>query len=213
MNLELDHLTIIAPSLEAGVAHVRDRLGIEMSAGGKHPEMGTHNRLLRLSDRVFLEVIAVDPAANAPARPRWFGLDDSDAVAAAWDKGRRLRAWVARTGDLDGVLARHGNVLGRKTRASRGDRSWLFSVLPDGSLPMDGIAPCVIDWGSRGCPAPEMPDVGASLLSIWLAHPDPSWVAELYKELGVVNPPEVRRSAEIRYGAMIHTHGGTKELG
>jgi len=33
---------------------------------GAHPLMGTHNRLLALGD-LYLEVIAVDPAAQPPA--------------------------------------------------------------------------------------------------------------------------------------------------
>jgi Glyoxalase-like domain len=200
MMLKLDHLTIIAPSLEVGAAHVCDQIGIEMSAGGKHPEMGTHNRLLRLGDEVFLEVIAVDPAAEMSTRPRWFGLDDADAVQSAWDKGRRLRAWVAQTNDLDTVLARHGVLPGHKTRVSRGDRSWVFSVPPDGSLPIDGVAPSVMDWGSRGCPATGMPDLGANLVSFLIEHPDPVWVAELYERLGVASPPKVGRAPRSAIG-------------
>jgi hypothetical protein len=210
--LRLDHLTIVAPSLEAGAAHVLEQIGIPMQAGGKHPEMGTHNLLLRLSAEAFLEVIAVDPAAETPSGPRWFGLGDAETVRSAWSEGRRLRGWVARTDDLDSVLSRHEVLLGHKTRVSRGDRSWLFSLLPDGSLPFDGVAPPVIDWGDRGSPAPAMPDLGARLASFQIEHPDPAWCRELYKELGVANPPEVRKGAQIRYRAMIDTPGGMKEL-
>lgn len=208
---KLDHLTIIAPSLEAGAAHVRAQLGVDMPAGGKHPEMGTHNLLLRLGEAVFLEVIAVDPAARRPAGPRWFGLDGSDAVQAAWDDGRRLRGGVAQTGDLDAVLARHGAVLGKKTRITRGDRSWLFAVPADGALPGDGIAPSVMDWGARGSPAPAMADLGATL-SFHVEHPDPDRVTALYAGLGVVDAPEVRPGAQMRYRAVIRTPGGIKEL-
>jgi hypothetical protein len=211
-SLKLDHLTVIAPTLQEGVAHVREQIGLEMQAGGTHPEMGTHNRLLRLRNDVFLEVIASDPAADRPARSRWFGLDDAEAVRSAWEEGRRLRGWVARTGDLDAVLARHGAVLGEKTRVSRGDRSWFFSVLRDGSLPVGGVAPPVIDWGDRGSPVSGMPDVGAGLMSFLIEHPDPTWVLDLYTRLGVANPPEVRQGAQLRYRALIQTPSGTKEL-
>ena len=122
--LELDHLTIIAPTLEAGAAYVREAIGIEMRPGGKHPEMGTHNLLLRLGESVFLEVIAVDPDAAAPAGPRWFGLDQAETVLSAWENRRRLRGWVARSDALDATLALHGKMLGQKTRVSRGARDW-----------------------------------------------------------------------------------------
>ena len=210
--LKLDHLTIIAPSLEVGADHVRDRLGVDMPTGGKHPEMGTHNLLLRLSNEVFLEVIAVDPDAAPPARPRWFGLDDSAAIQSDWDDGFRLRGWVAQTEDLDGVLARQGDLLGQKTRVSRGDRTWLFAVRTDGSLADDGIAPSVMDWGERGSPAPEMKDIGAKLISFHIEHPDPSHVTDLYRRLGVSNGPRVQRGLRLRYRAFIETPDGMREL-
>jgi len=210
--LVLDHLTVVAPTLAEGVDHVRACLDIDIPYGGAHPEMGTHNHLLRLGDDVFLEVIAVDPAVQAPGSARWFGLDDANAVRSAWDAGRRLRGWVVRTDDLGPVIARHGDVLGYKTRVSRGDRSWLFLVPSDGSLPAEGVAPSVIDWGYRGCPALAMPDLGARLASFVIEHPDPAGVTHLYKELGVANPPDVQKGAQVRYRATIGTPEGMREL-
>jgi Glyoxalase-like domain len=183
-----------------------------MPYGGAHPEMATHNHLLRLGDDVFLEVIAVDPTAENPERRRWFGLDDATAIRNAWDDGRRLRGWVVRTHDLDAITARHGGLLGHKTRVSRGDRSWHFLIPADGSLPAAGFAPSVIDWGDRGCPAPAMPNLGAKLLSFSIEHPDPAAIAELYTRLEVVDPPDVRHGAEPRYRARIQTPAGIGEL-
>lgn len=60
-RLILDHITVVARSLDEGVAHVCDALGIKMPSGGAHPAMGTHNRLMALGPGFFLEVIAVDP--------------------------------------------------------------------------------------------------------------------------------------------------------
>ncbi|WP_338661483.1 VOC family protein [Pararoseomonas sp. SCSIO 73927] len=212
MTLVLDHLVVVAPGLEEGVAHVRDLLGIEMGPGGAHPEMGTHNRLLRLGDGAFLEVIAIDPAAAAPARPRWFGLDDTAARRTDWEKGRRLRAWVARTDDLNPVLARHAALLGEAVPVSRGDRRWRFALRPDGALPAGGAMPCVIDWGPRGCPAPAMPDQGARLASFTLEHPDPEGVRSLYDTLGLADAPTVREGPEPRLHAVIDTPAGPRAL-
>ncbi len=210
--LTLDHLAVIAPSLAEGVDHVRACLDIDLPYGGAHPEMGTHNHLLRLGDATFLEVIATDPSAAAPATPRWFGLDDAAAIRSAWDEGRRLRGWVARTRNLDAVLARHGDLLGEKRRVSRGHRSWFFSVRADGLLPAGGVAPPVIDWGDRGCPAPDMPDLGARLLSFVVEHPDPADVSELYRQLGVREGPEVREGGRFRCRATILTPSGPKDV-
>lgn len=210
--LQLDHVVVIAPSLEEGAAHVKAQLGIDMPFGGEHPQMGTHNLLLRLGDAVFLEVIAVNPAAPAPKRARWFGLDDTESVLSAWNEGRRLRAWVAQTRAFDSVLAAHGAWLGESVRVSRGDRSWRFIMRQDGSLPADGVAPPVIDWGERGNPASAMPDHGATLESFIIEHPDPDGVLSLYERMGVTDPPEVRQGERFRYRATIRTPGGVREL-
>ena len=69
MTLTLDHLAISATDLASGVAHVESVLGVALAGGGEHAHMSTHNRLLHLGD-IYLEVIAINPAAPAPAWPR-----------------------------------------------------------------------------------------------------------------------------------------------
>ena len=80
MSTEIDHLVVVADSLDQGVAWCKATLGVVPGPGGKHAFMGTHNRLLNLSSPAFpacyLEIIAIDPNALPPSRPRWFGMDD-----------------------------------------------------------------------------------------------------------------------------------------
>lgn len=222
--LTLDHLTVIAPSLAEGVEHVRASLDMDIPYGGSHPQMGTHNHLLRLSDSVFLEVIAIDPSAPRPNRARWFGLDAQQRLRDAWDAGRRLSGWVARIeaqGEVPGevrgqafdkILTEHGALLGQAVTVSRGERSWRFAVRDDGELPMSGIAPCVIDWGERGTPAPHMPELGVALHSFTLEHPSPEIPHQLYRSLGIQNAPVVVQAHAVKYRAVLRTPNGLREL-
>ncbi len=210
--LQLDHITIIAPSLADGVAHVRECLGIDVPFGRHHQDMGTHNHLLRLGESVYLEIIAVNPDAPRPPHPRWFGLDDQEAVRAAWDNGFRLRGWVARTTDIDSVLARHEELLGKKTQLSAGASFFFFSIPADGSLPLGGVAPSVIDRGGRPPSVAAMADLGAELRAVIVEHPKPDDVADLYGKLGIETPPEVRKGEHFRYRATIQTRDGLREL-
>ncbi|TXM67974.1 VOC family protein [Methylobacterium sp. WL120] len=209
--LTLDHLVIVAPDLAAGVAYVRDGLGIDMPEGGRHREMGTRNHLLRLGPATFLEVIAIDDRAVHPGRPRWFGLDDRDRVRADWEAGRRLRGWVARTDDLDRLLRRHPGLFGDALAVSRGALTWRFAVRPDGAWPEDGALPCPMTWGDGPHPAAAMPDLGCRLAGLTLTHPDPDRIAALYRTLDLADAPTVRAGA-FGYRAEIATPGGLRVL-
>ncbi len=80
--LRLDHLTVIAPTLAEGAAHARDCLDLDVPFGTRHFYMGTHNHRLQLGGNVYLEIVALDPDGTAPARARWFGLDNQEQVRA-----------------------------------------------------------------------------------------------------------------------------------
>ena len=67
MLTRLDHLVVVASTLEAGAQFVEQALGVAPSPGRRHPHMGTHNLLLSLGPAAYLEVAAIDRIR--PANP------------------------------------------------------------------------------------------------------------------------------------------------
>ena len=175
--LRLDHLAVSARSLDEGVAALEAALGVTMAGGGQHPAMGTHNRLLSLGD-LYLEVIAVDPAAPAPDRPRWFDLD-------RFTGPPRLTTWIAATGDMDAVLAKGPPGWGSPMALARGDYRWQMAVPQDGRLPFDGTCPALIQWHGTLHPAAALPDLGLRLNRLTVTHPK---APALRAALGLTDP-------------------------
>lgn len=210
--LTLDHITIIAPTLADGVAHVRDCLGIDVPFGTRHTYMGTHNHRLQLGGSVYLEIVAHDPMGTDPGRARWFGLDDARKVRADWDAGRRLRGWVANAENLASVLSTHPGVFGEEVGLPQSKPAFGFSIPKDGTLPLDGAAPSIIDHRGDPTSMAEIPDLGARLRSWTLEHPDPSTIAAFLDALSIDRPPTIVGGSDIRYRARIETPSGMKEL-
>ena len=210
--LELDHITVIAPSLEEGVAHVQECLGLTVPFGQRHPYMGTHNHLLQLGKSLYLEVVAIDPDGINPNRKRWFGLDDQAKVRADWDAGLRLRGWVARTKEIEKVLHRHRETFGEKVPLPADEPLFLFSIPDDGSLPLNGAAPSIIDRFGKPRSMENTLDLGARLKSFTLEHPEPEQIKALYQRLGMTGGPDLVQSDSLRYRAQIDTPHGTRTL-
>lgn len=210
--LTLDHLTVIAPSLAEGVSHVRECLDLDVPFGQRHSYMGTHNHLLRLGNSVYLEIVAVDPDARSPDRPRWFGLDDVAGVRAAWEDGRRFRGWVARADDIASVLAGREAIFGRKVALPFDNPTFDFAIPDDGSLPLGGAAPSIIDRRGKPRSMATMADLGARLTGFAMEHPDSASVCNLYRQLNVDRPPVIVPGAILRYRATIETAAGPKLL-
>jgi hypothetical protein len=173
VTLALDHLVVAAATLEQGAAWCEVTLGIAPGPGGRHPLMGTHNRLLRLESfpRAYLEIIAIDPHAARPGRTRWFDLDDA-ALQSSIETAPRLIHWVARCDDLDATLAawrRAGIERGEALAASRetpaGLLRWRIAVRPDGQRLFAGALPTLIEWGEVH-PADAMPSAPLRLESL-----------------------------------------------
>ena len=210
--LKLDHLTVIAPTLTEGVAHVRTCLDLDVPFGQRHAYMGTYNHLLQLGGAVYLEIVALDPEADRPGRRRWFGLDDQRKVRVDWDEGRRLRGWVARTDAIDAVIAGREGIFGAKISLPAVNSTFDFAIPEDGSLPLDGVAPSIIDRRGKPRSMATIADPGARLRSFTLEHPDPGAVSALYRELAIDRPPVIVQGTTPRYRAQIETPTGLKEL-
>ncbi|GAB4066272.1 VOC family protein [Ancylobacter sonchi] len=210
--LRLDHLTVIAPTLSEGVAHVRDCLGLDVPFGTRHHYMGTHNHRLQLGNAIYLEIVALDPAGTDPGRARWFGLDNQEQVRSDWNEGRRLRGWVANTDVIDPVVAAYGTMFGDKVSLPAESPTFDFTIPSDGSLPLGGALPSIIDHRGDTAYIASIPDLEARLTSFTLDHPDPAAIATLHRELAIEPRLEIVRGRDIRYRALIQTPGGLKEL-
>lgn len=210
--LKLDHLTVISPTLAEGVEHVRACLDLDVPFGGRHDYMGTHNHRLQLGASTYLEIVALDPDGVDPGRARWFGVDAHQRINADWEQGRRLRGWVANTQSLGAIMSDHPEIFGEEAPLPPDAPTFAFSIPRDGSLPLDGAAPSLIDHRGDASYIDTIPDLGARLISFSLQHPDPTAIANLYQSLDIDRPPAIQRGTEIRYQAVIATPDGLKEL-
>lgn len=184
MIAAVDHLVIAAASLDQGVAWCEATLGIAPGPGGKHPLMGTHNRLLKIATEAFpdayLEIIAIDPAAPPPGRARWFGLDDAGLQARLQGAPQFIHV-VARSSALgsdrqalQGAGLDPGVPLSAGRDTPQGPLAWKIVVRDDGALPCGGALPTLIEWQGRH-PAQAMADSGVTLRALhWAGLPPPA---------------------------------------
>ncbi len=211
MRAELDHLVVAATTLAEGVAHVAALTGAAPVPGGRHPAMGTHNALLRLGPRRYLEVLAIDPEAPAPGRPRWFDLDDP-ALRARLAEGPRLVHWVARTEALDGCLAACPAPLGEVHAMARGSFRWRITIPGDGRRPLGGLLPALIQWDVPAHPADGLPPSPVSLERLEAFHSDPEPARAALAALGLAGAVELARGPAPRLVAALRTPRGLVRL-
>jgi hypothetical protein len=210
-DLALDHLVVAAQTLAAGVAWVEERLGVTATPGGRHVAMGTHNALVRLDERSYLEIIAVDPQGIAPNRPRWFDLDEPR-MRARLAEGPALVHWVVRSRDIaNDVDAAHVD-LGEILPMQRGDFDWRITVPADGHLEARGLVPTLIEWSTPRHPADRLPDRGVRLVALAGEHPEPAPVRATLARLGLSERLKVSYGRSPRLAAMLRTPRGTVTL-
>jgi hypothetical protein len=207
----IDHLVVTAPGLQIGCRYIRETLGLAMHPGGEHTRMATHNCLLKLGDKCYLEVIAINPDAPAPNRPRWFLLDDPST------KGKvRLTTWLARSNDILSAVAKSPLDLGEVETMSRGVLEWRITQRGDGSMPLDGIAPSLIQWSNDKHPAASLGDSGCELVSLEAYHPRSGELQAHLQEIGFRGPLRVYGLADGLQPyllAQIRTPYGVRQLG
>lgn len=163
MTTALDHLVLSCADLGQAAPGVEARLGAALSGVGLHAAMGTHNRLAGLGAS-YLELIATNPQAPPPGRPRWFDLDRFSGPV-------RLTNWVLACDDLYAALALAPAGTGRPMDFARGPYRWRMAVPDDGRLPFDGCFPALIEWHGPAHPVQALPDSGLRLTELRLEHP------------------------------------------
>jgi hypothetical protein len=206
MTSQIDHLVVLASTLDEGVAWCEDTLGITPAAGGEHEKYGTHNRLFKIASPkhplAYFEIIAINPNAPAPkgSVARWFDMDDK-ALQKAVAEEPRLISFVASTDDIKS--ARHalrtqgierGQIVHASRKSSKGMLNWQITVREDGERLFNGCLPTLIQWGKpeatdplRLHPRNSLPRSGVTLQSIAITHPSGAKLQAAYEAIGLAD--------------------------
>jgi hypothetical protein len=167
----LDHLVYATPDLEATCRELEMRLGVRASAGGQHPGRGTHNALISIGPKAYLEIIAPDPL-QPETRPVWFGIDQLT--------GAKLITWAVRVDDLEAFvkeISPNVNVgMVRSGSRKTPEGTTLSWQLTEPQLVQGvGLIPFLIEWNSRRHPA-DSAITGPGLVQLRVEHPEPELI-------------------------------------
>lgn len=230
MNTQIDHLVVVAQTLELGVQWCEATLGITPGPGGEHEQFGTHNRLFKIATPAnplaYFEIIAINPDAKKPAiatAKRWFDMDDAtlrEAVAT----GPRFVHFVVNTSDIQAARNAlkaqgidRGPAVPAKRHSRRGLLQWQITVREDGQRLFNGALPSLIQWGKPDAAEPlrlhprnSLPRSGVTLQSIAVSHPTAVKLQAAYEAIGLAGIAVATGPANI--SATLHTPKGIVEL-
>ena len=202
----VDHLLLGVADREAGIRWVEERTGVRAVIGGSHPGMGTHNALLSLGDRHYLEIIAPDPAQTRLA-DRYQQLKSL--------RTPRLITWAAATDNAEATAKRWRaaglDVLGPNPGSrQRPDGAMMQWVTVSIKTDVETVIPFFIEWGRTVThPSTDSPQ-GCRLETIAFGHPQPANVREVLARMGI--DATVTTSPAASIAAVLHTPKGTLEL-
>lgn len=208
ITAQVDHLVVMAASLDQGVEWCEATLGITPGPGGEHPLMGTHNRLFSIAGpafpRAYFEIIAIQPGvtpARASGKHRWFDMDAPVLQSRVSGEGPQLIHFVASVpGVVSAVkaLAAQGLDRGAIVPVSRQTASallsWRITVRDDGQRLFYGGLPTLIQWG-QACedparaahPLDAMQPSGVRLEALRVSHPQPNKLQAAHAAIGLVD--------------------------
>ena len=177
----LDHMTLIAPSIERGIEVFESLTGVHATEGGKHSVNGTANALASLGDQRYLEIMCPDPDG-----PPAGSLGAQIATVGA----PRFVNYLVRSYNVDavGVAAERFGlridpdfVMSRETLEGQ-TLQWRIGVVAGHDF--GPIVPHFIDWMDSPHPTADCAQ-GCSFVSIRALTPDVEELGAIHSALGI----------------------------
>lgn len=175
-QLQIDHLVVGVPDLQEGIDLVARRTGVRPIYGGEHPGSGTHNALLSLGARQYLELLALRPDA-APGEGSGFMWELIDPVRLRELTGPELLTWAVSTAKAERTIERlqaqgyevSDLISGARKRPDGARLAWkTFRVV---SPEMRGV-PFFIEWEEGSAHPAETSPGGCELVSLAISEPE-----------------------------------------
>ena len=192
LRASLDHLILGASNLAHGIEFVEQRTGVRAAFGGVHPGRGTHNALLSLGPRCYLEILAPDPEQRTLG---WFRSLPQLAEP-------RLVGWMIHPGDLAALAERlrnseiacDGPIESSRLRPDGRTLRWKLLRLTGSRLDL----PILIEWSADSPHPAETAPSGLTLDRFEISSPDPDHLQRTFEILGVELPVTRSDKAELR---------------
>lgn len=205
----IDHFMIAANDLDRLSGEFTALTGVPVAAGGSHPDLGTHNKLIATTSEVYLELIAPNPALEARSDLR----DDIESMDAM--RVHRIIALgsLARFPAIVQAYERAGVpavVRPLSRRAASGEMLNWHLLMPASPNEFGAFAPLFIDWGTATHPSRSLPPAPCTLAACQAAHPDPERIHALWREIGFDIP--LAQGPRARIGITLETPKGRVEL-
>jgi hypothetical protein len=200
----LDHLIWAARDLDEAVEQLYERCGVRARPGGQHPELGTHNALVRLGARSYVEVLAPDPTLRAGTLARQLAALPAPTLL-MWAARTRNAAATAASARTEGYVSTM--IEGRRTGADGRELSWTSVFVSRHGA--GTLIPFFIQWNGARHPALDAAD-GMRLTSFFIETPRPESLRLVLDALDV--KVAVRKGLLDRLVARITTPRGTFEL-
>ncbi len=207
----IDHYMVGAANLDRLSVEFAELAGVGVEAGGRHPDLGTHNALLGTADTTYLELIAPDPAAPCrnPLRDELGNLMHASLCrfivqAAAVDLVDLAQVYEDEGWDAPVYDLRRETPSGEVLR-------WQLMIPEAGESAL--FAPFFIDWQNTPHPSQRLADSGCRWLDAEAGHPHDGWLRALWQRLGVPIPvvratrPYVRVALQTPAGRLV-LHSG-----
>lgn len=150
---------------------------------GQHPGRGTHNALLSLGERCYLEIISPDPEQDGG--PWAEGIPDTDQPT--------LFYWAIAVPDLAALSRQLPNKLtggrspkqGARTSPDLGEIRWSM-LMPEQTVHRAQL-PFLLDWGDSRHPA-EVAPRGCSIASVAVQSPHANELQRIFKAMDFAQP-------------------------
>lgn len=177
----LDHLLWAAPDLDMGAKLFAQCTGVEPGGGGSHEGFGTRNTLASLGEKLYFEVISVDPAQeNFNARAGRISSLATPEMHTFGVRGDQLEQYRDTARSLG--LAASDPVAMSRRRADGVLIQWRAIYIDDAHW--GDHVPFLIDWMGSEHPWKVTPK-GCSVAEFCALHPEADELTDIYRALGV----------------------------